>query len=168
MLLCFLLPHVLHQHLQLDNYEQCEFEAVFSGWELSRLQRSRDVNNVHQCHMSEIADAPPWDSCDVTQLSHHLQRIKKRLRQHKRFELWQINTLTSTEITWMTLTFKTQMLLWKKPTFKAYKTTPVPILWHRGRTKPQRWHQHQEACSLQSQSQTALCSHKVYLGLKQL
>lgn len=26
--------------------------------------------------MSEIADAPPWDSCDVTQFSHHLQRIK--------------------------------------------------------------------------------------------
>ncbi len=38
----------------------------------------RDVgsNNVHQRHMSEIADAPPWDSCDVTQFSHHLRCIK--------------------------------------------------------------------------------------------
>lgn len=47
------------------------------------LQRSRESNNVHQGHMSKITDAPPWNSCDVTQFSHYLQRIKIKLTSAK-------------------------------------------------------------------------------------
>lgn len=37
-------------------------------------QGSREMNDVHQRHMSEVSDAPPGDSRDVTQFSHNLHQ----------------------------------------------------------------------------------------------
>lgn len=37
-------------------------------------QGSREMNDVHQRHMSEVSDAPSGDSRDVTQFSHNLHQ----------------------------------------------------------------------------------------------
>lgn len=54
----------------------------------TRLHGRRGCNDVHQCHMSKIADASGWDSCDVTQLFYNLQCIKIKLTQHKPVKTW--------------------------------------------------------------------------------
>lgn len=43
------------------------------------LHGRRGSRDVLQCHMSKIADASGWDSCDVTQLFYNLQCIKIKL-----------------------------------------------------------------------------------------